>query len=45
VVLEGQGEVEIHPRSSYNGEGIAEYIQSKNGALKATLPLYISPAL
>lgn len=45
VVLEGEGDVEIHPRSSYNGEGIAEYIKARNGSLKATLPLYISPNL
>jgi hypothetical protein len=41
VVLEGEGDVEIHPKVSYNGEGIAEWVQSTFGDFKAKLPLYI----
>jgi hypothetical protein len=33
--------VEIHPRVSYNGEGIAEWVEATFGDLKAKLPLYI----
>jgi hypothetical protein len=41
VTLEGEGDVEIHPKVSYNGEGIAEWVESTFGDLKAKLPLYI----
>ena len=41
VELEGEGDIEIHPRRSYNGEGIAEYVKNTFGGMKAKLPLYI----
>jgi UDP-N-acetylglucosamine pyrophosphorylase len=41
VELEGEGRVEIHPRRSYNGEGLAEWVQQTFGSNKAKLPLFI----
>lgn len=41
VTLEGEGDVEIHPKTSYNGEGIAEKVEETFGEQKAKLPLYI----
>ena len=39
VKLEGEGRVEIHPRRSYDGEGLEDWAQ-KHGN-KAQLPVYI----
>jgi UDP-N-acetylglucosamine/UDP-N-acetylgalactosamine diphosphorylase len=41
VALEGEGDVEIHPRVSYNGEEIDQWVEGTFGELKAKLPLYI----
>jgi hypothetical protein len=39
VTLEGEGRVEIHPRRSYDGEGLEDWVQKHDG--KAQLPVYI----
>ena len=42
IKLVGEGDVEISPRRSYNGEGLKEWCEATFGKLEAQLPLYIA---
>jgi UDP-N-acetylglucosamine/UDP-N-acetylgalactosamine diphosphorylase len=41
ITLEGEGDVEIDPLVSYNGEGLKDWVLQKHGSLHVKLPLYI----
>jgi hypothetical protein len=41
IKLEGEGDVEIDPIVSYNGEGLKNWVMEKYGSLDVKLPLYI----
>lgn len=41
VKLEGEGEVEVDPLVSFNGEGLRQWVMEKFGTLTVKLPLYV----
>ena len=41
ITLEGEGDIEIDPLVSYNGEGLMQWVLEKYGSSNVKLPLYI----